>query len=47
MKKFCVAVSSKKLLRCIWAEDLAKMYYFKKRQTPKLPKFSEDNSDFN
>lgn len=46
MKKFCVAVSNKKLLRHMWTEDLAKMYYIKKRPTPKLPKFSEDDSDF-
>lgn len=47
MKKICVQVGRRRTTpKCIWAEDISKLYYFKKRSTPRLPKFTEELSDF-
>jgi hypothetical protein len=42
MKKICVKVGVRNNFRLISANDLSKIYYVKKRATPKLPKFSEE-----
>lgn len=39
MKKITVRAGAKMIVRQILVEDLSKIYYFKKRCTPKLPKY--------
>lgn len=42
MKRICVKIGHRNNLKHIWAKDLSKLYYIKKRATPKLPKFVDD-----
>lgn len=42
MKKICVKIGIRNIVRRISAEDISKLYYFKKRNTPRLPKFASD-----
>lgn len=46
MKKICVKIGSRKSLKLISANDLTKIYFIKKRPTPKLPKFEDEISDY-
>ncbi len=46
MKKICIKVGNSIKYKHIWASDISKIYYIKKRVTPKLPKFTENFSDF-
>jgi hypothetical protein len=41
MKKVIVKIGALRNLRQISVDDLSKIYYFKKKTTPKLPKFGE------
>lgn len=39
MKKICIKVGASNKYKQICAADISKIYYIKKRPTPKLPKF--------
>lgn len=46
MKKICIKIGAINNLRQVWAQDLSKLYYFKKRATPKLQKYVDSDSDY-
>lgn len=46
MKKICVKIGARNNLKHIYAYDLAKIYYIKKKVTPRLPPFEDEISDF-
>jgi hypothetical protein len=41
MKRIIVKIGIKKSVRCVYVEDLAKLYYMKIRHTPRVPKYAE------
>jgi hypothetical protein len=42
MKKVTMLIGAKKVLRRISMEDVSKIYYFKKKASPALPKYSQE-----
>lgn len=45
MKKVIVKIGNRKNPRCIYVADIKKLYFFKKRTTPKLPKFGMEETE--
>ena len=43
MKKMYITIIRKNTSHIICANDISKIYYFKSRPVPKLPKYAEDD----